>query len=365
MEQSVPARGTSPARRLATAVRHCLVLAVASILAACTTITAVTPNEPEQRLVWPGPPLQPRIEWVREVYNQKGLGVSPGFWGKIARFVLGEKEERFIRPHGILADEQIFALVDSGAGRVHLIDLKRGTYRLLPEEGNTPMVSPIGIARDSRGALYVTDSGTGLIHRFSDDGDSFVALNLRPLHRPTGIAFNPVTGLLYVAETGAHRIVAFDSAGKETLRIGGSGMEPGAFNFPTDLAVMADGRLLVTDSLNSRIQIFTADGKPAGSFGEAGDTPGRFTRPKGVAVDSEGHIYVCDSQQDMVQIFDETGRLLLAFGDKGSLPSQFWMPSGIHIANDMIYVSDTYNQRVQVFRYLKEEPWGQDPHTPD
>lgn len=365
MEQSAPDNARIRVRRFRAAARYCLLLAATGLLAACSTITAVAPDEPEQRLVWPGPPLQPRIEWVREVHNQKGLGVSPGIWGRIARFILGEKEERFVRPHGVLADEHLFALVDSGAGRVHLIDLRQGTYRLLPAEGKTPLVSPIGIARDAQGMLYITDSGTGTIYRFSSTDGSFAPMPIRSLHRPTGIVFNPLTGLLYVAETGAHRIVAFDSTGKESLRIGGSGMEAGAFNFPTDLAVMADGRLLVTDSLNSRIQIFTPEGMPTGSFGEAGDTPGRFTRPKGIAVDSEGHIYVCDSQQDMVQIFDETGRLLLAFGDKGSHPGQFWMPSGIHISNDMIYVSDTYNQRVQVFRYLKEEPWGQDPHTPD
>jgi len=82
-------------------------------------------------------------------------------------------------------------------------------------------------------------------------------------------------------------------------------------------------------------------------------------------VDSEGHIYVCDSQQDLVQIFDESGRLLLAFGENGSEPGQFWMPSGIFIDNDTIYVADTYNQRVQVFRYLQGGAGSRDPHAQD
>jgi len=84
----------------------------------------------------------------------------------------------------------------------------------------------------------------------------------------------------------------------------------------------------------------------------SGSSPGR--RGFKMAVDSDGNIYVCDALFDAVQIFDRHGRLLLAFGDSGSQPGQFWMPAGIFIDNhDTIYVADTYNRRVQIFRYLK------------
>jgi NHL repeat len=55
-----------------------------------------------------------------------------------------------------------------------------------------------------------------------------------------------------------------------------------------------------------------------------------------------------------VQIFDATGRLLLAFGESGAAEGQFWLPTGITIADDMVYVADSANRRVQVFEYLKE-----------
>jgi hypothetical protein len=33
-----------------------------------------------------------------------------------------------------------------------------------------------------------------------------------------------------------------------------------------------------------------------------------------------------------------------------------WLPTGIYIDdNDLIYVSDSSNRRVQIFRYLKED----------
>ena len=44
------------------------------------------------------------------------------------------------------------------------------------------------------------------------------------------------------------------------------------------------------------------------------------------------------------------------FGSRGREPGQFWLPAGIWIdGNDRIYVADSYNGRVQIFQYLKQE----------
>jgi len=59
-----------------------------------------------------------------------------------------------------------------------------------------------------------------------------------------------------------------------------------------------------------------------------------------------------DALFDNVQIFDDQSRLLLNWGDAGSAPGQFWLPNGIAIGmDDRIYVADSYNHRIQVFRY--------------
>jgi sugar lactone lactonase YvrE len=45
--------------------------------------------------------------------------------------------------------------------------------------------------------------------------------------------------------------------------------------------------------------------------------------------------------------------LLLAIGRRGQGPGEFWLPNGIHVSRDnTIYVADSYNRRVQVFRYV-------------
>ena len=57
-------------------------------------------------------------------------------------------------------------------------------------------------------------------------------------------------------------------------------------------------------------------------------------------------------RQADVQIFDNKGRFLLAFGNAGNEAGEFWLPAGLFIAEDRIYVADSYNKRVQVFQFL-------------
>ena len=76
-------------------------------------------------------------------------------------------------------------------------------------------------------------------------------------------------------------------------------------------------------------------------------------RQKGVATDRQGHVYVVDALFNALQIFDEGGRLLLSLGTLGRERGEFWLPTGIFVGeDDSIYVADSYNQRVQVFRYI-------------
>jgi DNA-binding beta-propeller fold protein YncE len=60
-----------------------------------------------------------------------------------------------------------------------------------------------------------------------------------------------------------------------------------------------------------------------------------------------------------VQVFDRQGDLLYYFGGRGSAPGAFELPSGLFIArDDHVYVVDSSNSRVQVFRYYAKQPAG-------
>lgn len=334
----------------------CSLLALSVLFGACAGGTP-KPRAPQRELLWPPLPMEPRIQWVREIHDYTDVGITKGFWKRITDFVAGASDIRIGKPYGVFVDDQerLF-VVDVGLAMVHVMDMKEKRYSIIGEGKEDIFRTPIAVTEDDDENVYITDSGTGVIHRYSFRKKTLHPFTSVKLGRPTGIAYNRSNRLLYVTDTGKHQVVIFDLNGRERFRIGGRGEGPGQFNYPTDLFIDKQARLYVTDALNSRVQIFSANGAFLKAFGQAGDSSGRFTKPKGVAVDSEGHIYVCDALLDLVQIFDDSGRLLLDFGGTGTEAGKFWMPSGIYIdGNDYIYVADAYNRRVQVFKYLKIE----------
>ena len=333
------------------------ILAASFLFFACAPRQSVVPDQPERTIVWPGPPLEPRIQWIREIRTYQDAGTSKGFWQRFKNFIVGETETSILRPYGVFNDDRdCLFVVDTGAAVVHMMDTETGRYTMIEGENENTFRTPIAITGDDNGNVYITDADAGIVFRYNLKEGVLQRFTTFKLERPTGLAFSRARQLLYVTDTGAHQIIAIDLAGKERFRFGSRGVAPGQFNYPTDLCVDKIGRVIVTDAMNFRIQIFSPEGNLLEVFGQAGDSSGSFAKPKGLAIDSEGHIYVCDALFDTVQVFDDRGRLLLGFGDKGSKYGQFWMPAGIYIdRNDYIYVTDSYNQRVQVFKYLKDE----------
>ncbi|NDY41417.1 6-bladed beta-propeller [Dissulfurirhabdus thermomarina] len=336
-------------------------LLIAAVLAACGPMQRTEAPPGAAELLWPAPPAAPRIRWVGEIRDPRDAGVRPGLWDRVKNFLLGGEKGRIARPYGVLHDEADRLFVVDVAGRaVHCMDRGRGLAVTVPRRReDNPLASPIGIAEDASGRVFVTDSETGRIYVFTPG--EWVLRPFTPfrLGRPTGIACGTDRGLIYVADTTAHEVVALGPDGRPRFRFGGRGTGPGRFNFPTDLWVDREGLIYVTDALNARIQVFDPEGRFLRQIGRPGKSPGCFAKPKGVAVDGEGHVYVADALFDAIQVFDREGRLLLVFGESGHRPGEFWMPSGLFIdAEDRIYVADTYNRRIQVFQYLDRDANG-------
>jgi len=314
------------------------------LVALASPLAAQTASVP----VWPAPPEAARIRYVRAL-NPQTLRKPPSLLSRVVHVIAGSEPEKFMtQPYGIAvgADRRVY-VADSMGGSIHVYDVARSNYSVIKTDAS----SLIGIAVVGQ-RIIVTDSVAGRVRCFDLKGhqvwsrgpkDGFV--------RPTGITAS--ADEIYVVDTMQHKVMMLGLDGSMRESFGTRGSGEGEFNFPTNIARAADGRLFVTDTLNFRVQVFDRRGRALSSFGELGDDPGYFDKPKGVAVDSAGHVYVVEGMNDVVQIFDADGRLLLVFGGSGAGPGQLWLPSGITIANDMVYVADAANRRVQVYEYLK------------
>jgi sugar lactone lactonase YvrE len=305
---------------------------------------------PTDNLIWPPPPAQARIQFVRTLTPEAVRG-KPSLLSRAWKlFVGGGDEPRMLQPYGIAVspDRKIY-VADTFGHAIHVYDLAKPGYSSVRVDGQ----SLIGLAF-ADGLLFVTDSATSRLLCLDTKGRTRWTLGPKAgFQRPTGLV---VAGdRLYVVDALRHRVVSVSTAGAVIGAFGEPGSGPGQLNFPTNIARSADGRLFVTDTMNFRVQVFDADGRYLRAFGRLGDGSGDFDKPKGIAVDSGGHVYVVEGVNDVVQVFDDTGVFLLAFGGSGSGGGQLWLPSGITIVNDMVYVADSANRRVQVFRYLRSD----------
>ena len=127
--------------------------------------------------------------------------------------------------------------------------------------------SPMGIARDPSGTLYVADSAASVVRRITRDG------------------------------------VVSTLAGLPNVRGNVDGVGVAArFSAPMAIAIDGAGNLLVTDEWVNNIRKVTPAGEVttwANQSGQRGSTDGpagqaRFIVPAGIAIDHAGNVYVCD-----------------------------------------------------------------------
>jgi DNA-binding beta-propeller fold protein YncE len=289
------------------------------------------------------------LDHLRDIDSIKEF-TKPGFLGKLLNFVAGPPEDqpRLVRPFGLVEDSTGRLLIaDPGQRAVHLFDFEKHKYQCLKSPRKQSFRSPIAVAVDRTDNIYVADSESALIHVFNAKGKWQRALG-GVFRRPTGLAIDDQGQRIYVTDTLRHQVLVLNFGGELLRAIGGRGRGPGEFNFPTAVT-LAGGNLYVVDAMNFRIQTLTPDGDFVSSFGRLGDRSGMLNRPKGIGADSAGNLYVVDALFGIVQVFDRQGRLLYYFG------SEFELPAGIYIdPRDRIYVADSYNRRVQVFRLKRE-----------
>lgn len=272
--------------------------------------------------------------------------------------VFGVEEEMVIlqRPQSGVVDEESGRILVTDASRkgVYVFDTQAGKLDVWEMAlGNTRFNSPAGIALGANGEVYVADSEMAVVVQMNRKGDGIAMIGKGELRRPVGVAFDPASSLLYVADTYGHDIKVFDRDGRLLRTMGRRGEQAGEFNYPTFIA-LAKGRLYVTDTVNTRVQVLDADtGKPQLIIGEQGLKVGNMVRPKGVAVDGEGNVYVVESYYDHLLVYNSRGEFLMGIGGTGQDIGKFFLPSGVWVdAHERVYVSDMFNSRVMMFQFL-------------
>ena len=99
-------------------------------------------------------------------------------------------------------------------------------------------------------------------------------------------------GMVYVTDFRSGVILKFTPEGEHLATIGSKGEQPHQFGSPTGICIDSNDIMYVTDDTKHRLVMFTTEGEFLGIFGRTG-TPN--VDLAGVAVDNSGDLYVCYS----------------------------------------------------------------------
>jgi hypothetical protein len=257
---------------------------------------------------------------------------------------------RFSFPSGVATDS---------AGNVYVADSGVWTGGLGETDfGNHVIrrITPAGVVTTLAGTAGMAGStdGTGVAARFNT---------------PLGVATDSA-GNVYVADTYNSTIRKITPAGVVTTLAGtaqvtGSSDGTGAgalFNYPTGVAVDGEDNVYVADSRNDTIRKISPAGAVttlAGMPGMTGSTDGtgaaaRFDSPSGVAADSAGNVYLADTNNSTIRKITAVGVVTTIVGRPrqsgfvpGPLPGLLSAPKSVALLGTTLYTT-TNSAIVQV-----------------
>ena len=311
---------------------------------------------------------------------------------------------RLNNPDDIAVDASgnLYIIADLGNNRVRMVTpggiistyAGTGTFGSTGDGGSAASAqlnAPAGLALDSTGRLYVSESGgvrvrritptaTGtLIETVADNGtggfqgDGGLVASAE-IDTPWGLAFDSA-GNLYIAEEGTSQCVRqvppggiFSTVAGATHFAGDGGPATQArLSFPASVASDGSGNLYIADTQNHRIRQVTQGGNIStiagnGTSGSAGDggqaANATVTDPIGFSLDGAGNLYFSDSAANRVRMITPGGIISTvagngsagSSGDGGPATSaSLSSPQGLAVdSNKNLYIADQANQKVRM-----------------
>jgi uncharacterized protein (TIGR03437 family) len=209
-----------------------------------------------------------------------------------------------------------------------------------PGSGAGRLNFPYGLAVDGAGALYIADLGNARVLKIAADGSMTIVAAGAPLVQPRNLAADQDGGL-YISDFGGHTVYKVDPAGR-LRRVAGTGAAgsigdaavvdalAAPLNAPAGLATGPDGALYVADSGNHRIRKIM-DGRM--STVRTGNVLGT---PTGIALDAEGRLYTADKGSGVVLCITQNSTMAVA------PPGIFNAPRDVALdAAGNLYVADS------------------------
>jgi RHS repeat-associated protein len=257
-------------------------------------------------------------------------------------------------------------------GKTELQTCTSSCHAGLEGSGNGQFAEPKGLTIDSKGNLWIADTGNNRIQELSSSGGFIRAFGTEgtgngQLKAPQGVAIDS-KGNAWVADGSNNRIEEFNEKGEYVARFGTEGAGADQFKTPNDITI-SWGNIYVADITNNRIDELSPTGAFIQAFGYgvangeskaetctttcqagvAGSGNGQFSQPARITTDpNSGDLYIADHANTRVVEIAPGGAYLGKFGASGTGEGQFTNLKGVTVnAAGDLYLADAGNSRIE------------------
>lgn len=156
------------------------------------------------------------------------------------------------------------------------------------------------------------------------------------------------SGALWVLDKKKMQVVKLDASGNTLAVFGMEGSKNGQFDDPTDIAISSTGIIFIADTGNHRVQAFSDDGVLLSIIGSG--ISGKLRKPSAIAIDPQDNLYVLDTDRSTVSAYSAKGEALAEFGqDKVEESNSLKEPHGLMATRDEVFVAES--NRIKVYSH--------------
>lgn len=150
--------------------------------------------------------------------------------------------------------------------------------------------------------------------------------------KPNGVVY--LNGNLWISDTPNNRILEIDTSGNIIKEFGG-------FKRPMHISLFQN-KIFIPEFLNDSIKIIDVKTGKVSSIA-AGIKP---DAPAGIAVNEN---YTCIADFYNHRVLLKSNEKTTSIGKKGHGKGELFYPTDVFLNDDLIYIADAYNNRIQVF----------------
>lgn len=197
------------------------------------------------------------------------------------------------------------------------------------------------LAWDGKGTIYGVDAENNKIVRMVN-GAVTGEIKAKDFY-PVSVAIDK-NGSLWALDKKKARIVKLDESGNVLTSFGTSGSQKGEFDDAEDFAISSTGLIFVADTGNHRVQAFSNDGVFLKEI--RSDASGKLEDPAAIVIDSRDVIFVLDKGRSVVSTYSAKVEPLAVFGKPAGGAAILTKPVAMMATPDELFVLDSGQVRV-------------------